>query len=138
MSLPYSGGSQRAASQAIMFSRWLGVMGSMRKNSVCGSPGRRIMIGFAAGIHPIGSDWLARKLPEVLAIVEYFRCLHVIRAVLQRLNFSKVLGVANVLLEIRRHRIERPKQRGEDAAVGREDRIGGIRHVESDCPVVGV
>ena len=32
-SSPYSGKSQRAASQAIMFSRWLGVMGSMEEDS---------------------------------------------------------------------------------------------------------
>jgi hypothetical protein len=42
--LPYSGASQRAAIQAIMFSRWLGTIGSIRKNCVSFSPGRRIIM----------------------------------------------------------------------------------------------
>jgi thiamine biosynthesis lipoprotein len=37
-------GAARAASHAIMLSRRLGTMGSMRKNSACGSPGSRMMM----------------------------------------------------------------------------------------------
>ena len=66
----------------------------------------------AAGVQLVGGDWLARKLPKILAIVEYLRHVHVVGAVLERLNLEQVLGVADVLLKIGRHRGERLDSEG--------------------------
>jgi hypothetical protein len=53
----------------------------------------------------------------------------VVRAVLLRLDGEEVLRVANVPLQIRRHCGERPEQPGEDALIGADDWVGGIRYI---------
>ena len=66
---------------------------------------------------------LARELPEVFAIVEHLRAVHVVGAIHLRLNAKQVLRVANVLLQIRRHRLQRLEYPRKNPLVGCRDRL---------------
>ena len=55
-----------------------------------------------------------------------------------RLDQEHILGIANVLLQVRRHRRERLEQARKDALVGRGDRVDGIDQIEVDGPVVSI
>ena len=61
-----------------------------------------------------------------------------IGAVKLGLDEEEVLRVADVLLQISWHGLERLEQLGENAPVGCDHRIRGIRYIEVHRPVVGV
>src|ERR1019366_10765664 len=89
----------------------------------------------AGTIEPGG---LTGELPEILPVVEDFRRVHVIGAVKLGLDEEEVLRVADVLLQIRWHGLERLEQPRENAPVGCDHWIGWVRYIKVHRPVVGV
>ena len=96
------------------------------------------MRGVCAHAEAVAVGGLARELPEILAIVENLRRVHVIGAVELRLDEEEILGVADVLLQVGRHGSQRLEQAGENALVGLDQRIAGIADIEVRRAVVGV
>ena len=89
--------------QAVVFSRWLGCVGGVSTNSVCVSPGRRILSDGSQVLASPPSSlpvWLARKLPVIFAGLEHLQRVHVIGAVKLSLDLKEIFRIANVLLQI--------------------------------------
>ena len=79
-----------------------------------------------------------RDLPLVRRVVEGGRHGDVVATNGGGLSGEDVLGVAQVLLNHRRHRRERVEHTGEDRLVGPNDGIGGVHHVVGHLAGVGV
>src|SRR4029077_14517435 len=92
----------------------------------------------AAAPEPADASLLPWELPQIFAVVEHFRNVHVIGLIHLRLDEEEILRIADVLLEIRWHGIERLEQLWEYTAVGREDWVRGVRHVEIHAAVIGI
>ena len=83
----------------------------------------------AGGIAAIEAGRCARELPEILAIIEHLRRVHMVGAVELRLDQEEIFGVADMLLQVLRHGRQRLEQAREDALIGlrRSDRQGSLR-----------
>ena len=81
---------------------------------------------------------LLRDRPDILAVVEDLRVAHVVGAVNRRLDVEQVLGIADVRLQRRRHRVERLEERREGLSVGLDQGVVGVRDVELGGAVISI
>ena len=81
---------------------------------------------------------MARQVPEVLLVIEGLRIEHVIGAVDLGLHAEQRLRVARVAPQVRRHLRGALEQVGEEALVGRDDRVVGREDVQVRLAVVGI
>src|SRR5262249_23970186 len=84
------------------------------------------------------APWFARELPEILSVIKNVSRLHVISLIDLRLNQEEVLGIANVLLQVRRHDSERLEQLWKDPLVCPGDRVRGVYQIKVDGPIKGI
>jgi hypothetical protein len=59
-------------------------------------------------------------------------------AILLFLYVEQILGIADMLLQIRRHCIDWLEQSGKDAPISADDRVGAIRDIKLHRPIIGI